>query len=191
MKHLCLILLSLVSILGISCVYAENIQQDLSDNLIRLHVIANSNSDFDQNIKIAVRDEILKKSSENPQLYVLKKAADDTLKDLDAGYGAEISLLRRYVPKKQYKSIQLPEGEYDCINVVLGNGIGENWWCIAYPPLCFTEEVFGELSEEGELLLQNKLDSESFRAILYDGDINIRFKLVEGIQKIKTYLFEK
>ena len=191
MKHLCLILLSLVSILGISCVYAENIQQDLSDNLIRLHVIANSNSDFDQNIKIAVRDEILKKSSENPQLDVLKKTADDTLKDLDAGYGAEISLLHRYVPKKQYKSIQLPEGEYDCINVVLGDGNGENWWCIAYPPLCFTEDVFGELSEEGELLLQNKLDSESFRAILYDGDINIRFKLVEGIQKIKTYLFEK
>ena len=190
MKHLCLVLLSLLSILGISCVYAENIQKDLSDNLIRMHVIANSNSDFDQNVKIAVRDELLKISTENPQLDVLKKTADNTLKNIGTGYNAEVSLLRRYVPQKQYKSIQLPEGNYSCINVVLGDGNGENWWCIAYPPLCFTEEVFGELSEEGELLLQNKLDSESFRAILYGGDINLRFKLVEGIQKLKNSLFK-
>lgn len=190
MKHIFLISLLLLSLVGLSCVYADSICSDLSDNLIRLHVVANSNSEFDQKVKIAVRDELLKVSGSNPQLHTLEKTAQKVLDDMNAGYGSTVSFLQRHVPKKQYKSIQLPEGEYSCINVVLGNGSGENWWCIAYPPLCFTEEVFGDLSKEGRLLLQNNLDSESFRTILYNGDINIRFRLVEEIQKLKNRLFK-
>lgn len=185
MKYLCLLLLTVLSLLGFSGVYAENITTDLSDNLLRLHVIANSNSPKDQEIKLAVRDEILKVTKATQDKKVLTKTVNNTLSNLGAEYNGEVQLVRRYVPEKSYKNIRLPEGTYNCINVVLGNGSGENWWCVAYPPLCFTEEVFGELSEDGRLILENELSRESFRAIVYDGDVNLRFKIVDEIIKFK------
>ncbi len=188
MKYFCLVLISVFSLFGISGVYADNIRTDLSENLLRLHVIANSNSKEDQDIKLKVRDEILKVTSDVPDKTKLDTVVNETLASLGADYKGETSLTRRYVPEKEYKSIRLPEGVYNCINVVLGEGKGENWWCVAYPPLCFTEEVFGELSEDGKLLLENKLSKESFRAIIYDGDVNIRFKLVDEFLKLKSRL---
>lgn len=189
MKYICLFLLVAVSLTGISAVYAENITSDLSDNLLRLHVIANSNSQKDQEIKLKVRDEILKAAKESPDKKELEKTVNNILRELGADYSGEIRILNRYVPEKTYKNIHLPEGSYNCINVVLGEGKGENWWCVAYPPLCFTEEVFGELSEEGRLLLEKKLSAESFRAIVYDGDVNLRFKIVDEFIKLKNKLW--
>lgn len=189
MKYFYLVLITVFSLLGISGVYADNIQTDLSENLLRLHVIANSDSAKDQEIKLKVRDEILKLSLDTPNKTQLDAVVNDTLLGLGADYGGETKIVRRFVPEKEYKSIRLPEGVYNCINVVLGEGKGENWWCVAYPPLCFTEEVFGELSEEGRLLLENNLSQESFRAILYDGKVNIRFKIVDEFLKLKERLW--
>ena len=92
------------------------------------------------------------------------------------------------MPEKEYKNIRLPEGKYTCLKVVLGEGMGENWWCIAYPPLCFCEEVFGEMTESSMELLENRLSPESFRAIVKDGNINFRFRIVEEFQKFKVYI---
>lgn len=189
MKYFCLLLITVFSLFGISGVYADNIRTDLSENLLRLHVIANSNSEYDQNVKLAVRDEILKVASEVPDNAKIDTVVNKTLAELGADYSGKTSVVRRFVPQKEYKSIRLPEGVYNCINVTLGDGKGENWWCVAYPPLCFTEEVFGELSEDGKLLLENKLSKESFRAILYDGNVNIRFKIVDEFLKLKNRLW--
>lgn len=188
MKYFCLLLISIFSLLGISGVYADNIHTDLSENLLRLHVIANSNSKEDQEIKLKVRDEILKVTSTDTDKTKIDAVVNETLESLGADYKGKTSIVRTFVPEKEYKSIRLPEGVYNCINVVLGSGKGENWWCIAYPPLCFTEEVFGELSESGKLLLENRLSKESFRAIIYNGDVNIRFKLVDEFLKLKNRL---
>lgn len=188
MKYFCLLLITVFSLMGISGVYADDIRTDLSENLLRLHIIANSNSKEDQEIKLAVRDRILKESSAVPDKSKIDAVVNETLKELGVNYGGNTSIIRRFVPEKEYKSIRLPEGVYNCINVVLGEGKGENWWCVAYPPLCFTEEVFGDLSEKGKLLLENKLSKESFRAIIYDGDVNIRFKLVDEFLKLKNRL---
>lgn len=189
MKHLCLFLLLIVSLAGISGVYAENIATDLSDNLLRLHVIANSDSKKDQEIKLKVRDEILKVASDNPKKESLTETVNNALAELGADYGGEVDITHRHVPEKTYKNIHLPQGLYNCINVTLGDGKGENWWCIAYPPLCFTEDVFGDLSEEGRLILENKLSEESFRAIVYDGKVNMRFRLVDEFIKLKNKLW--
>ncbi len=188
MKYFCLALITVFSLFGISGVYADNIRTDLSQNLLRLHVIANSNSESDQEIKLAVRDEILKVTSDIPDKAKIDAVVNQTLAELGVDYLGETSVVRRFVPEKEYKSIRLPQGVYNCINVVLGEGKGENWWCVAYPPLCFTEEVFGELSESGKLLLEKKLSKESFRAILYSGDINVRFKIVDEFLKLKNAL---
>lgn len=185
MKYFCLLLISIFSLCGITGVYADNIQTDLTENLLRMHVIANSDSKEDQDIKLAVRDEILKNASDVPEKADIDAVVNETLKKLGADYSGEVSIVRRFVPEKEYKSIRLPEGVYNCINVVLGEGKGENWWCVAYPPLCFTEEVFGELSDSGKLLLENRLSKESFRTIIYNGDVNIRFKLIDEFLKLK------
>lgn len=188
MKRFFLLPLIIFSVFGICGVYAQNVCRDLSDNLVRLHIVANSNSSADQEIKLKVRDEILKSSSFPPDTEKINKIACDTALSLGAGYDAKTCISRRYVPEKTYKNIRLPEGIYNCINVVLGEGEGENWWCVAYPPLCFTEAVVGELSDGGRFLLENKLDAESFRTVLYNGDVNIRFKIVDDFLKLKNAL---
>ena len=191
MKYFSLFLLCIFSVFGISGVYAENIRTDLSENLLRLHIVANSNSDVDQEIKLKVRDAILRNSIQQPTLSQINATVSETLLNLGTDYGHKTQMLRRYVPEKEYKNIHLPEGLYNCINVVLGNGAGENWWCVAYPPLCFTEEVFGDLSAEGKLILEQKLSKESFRAIVYNGNVNIRFKIVDEFLKLKNRLLQK
>ena len=189
MKYLCVMVLSLFSVFAISGVYAHNIQSDLSENLLRLHIIANSNMEEDQEIKLKVRDEILKVSGASPDKALLNNTANQVLEKLGAGYTSETRIERTYVPEKVYNGLRLPEGIYNCINVILGEGKGENWWCIAYPPLCFTEEVFGGLSENGRLILENQLDEESFRAIVYGGNVNIRFKILDEFAKLKNKLW--
>lgn len=191
MKRFCLFLLSLLCAASLGAVYAYGVQANLSEGLLRMHIIANSNSDADQSIKLAVRDEITSGSESVSDLAQIDAAARLALSRFDAEYGVHTELERTYVPEKEYKNIRLPEGMYTCVKVILGEGQGENWWCIAYPPLCFTEEVFGEMTAEAEALLKNRLDEESFRAIVKNGDVNLRFWILEEFQKLKALLSDK
>lgn len=191
MKRFCLFLLSLLCTVSFGAVYAYGVQADLSNGLLRMHIISNSNSDADQSIKLAVRDEITSESDSVSDLSEINSSARLVLSRLGAEYGVRTELERTYVPEKEYKNIRLPEGIYTCVKVILGEGQGENWWCIAYPPLCFTEEVFGEMSAEAEALLKNRLDEESFRAIVKNGDVNLRFWILEEFQKLKVLLSDK
>lgn len=172
-------------IFALSFIYATEIQADISENLLRMHIIANSNSQYDQSIKLFVRDELLKSTTENPDLSQLTQEANTALSKAGAGYNAYIKTERCYVPEKEYKNIKLPEGVYNCIKVVLGNGSGENWWCVAYPPLCFTEDVFGDMSDAAKRELSERLDKETLDTIIKNGDINFRFKIVEFFQKLR------
>lgn len=186
MKKTGVILIFLVCLLGTEMAKSDGIQKNLSENLIRLHIIANSNSENDQNIKLAVRDAVIELGSlEIGQ--ILKTANEELLKN-DAGYGAKVSYRKRYVPQKTYKNIALPEGIYTCIDIILGKGGGENWWCVAYPPLCFTEAVSGEMSDDAKKQLKKRLSQESLSTILKDENISYRFKIVEDFQKVMKFL---
>ncbi len=189
MKRLCLFALFIVCTLLGSMVYALGVQADLEDNLLRMHIVANSNSPVDQNIKLAVRDEILKNMDAKSTTGDIENTANSALTALGVPYTATAQTEKCYVPEKEYKSIRLPEGIYNCIKVVLGDGDGENWWCVAYPPLCFTEEVFGELTPEGKALLDEKLTRESLDAIVMSNNVNFRFKIVEEFQKLRFSTF--
>lgn len=184
MKKITILIAFLLCLFAVEMVKSAQIQENLSENLIRLHIIANSNSEFDQKIKLDVRDELLKAGTYDAEK--LKETANAFLKS--TGYGAEVCYRKRYVPEKRYKNISLPEGEYTCLDVILGTGGGENWWCVAYPPLCFTEAVTGELSKEAKKELKKRLSSESLDTILKNEDINFKFKVVEDFQKIIKFL---
>ena len=187
MKRL-LTFLIFVCTFSIFALYSNTIQASLSENLLRLHIVANSNSAYDQEVKLIVRDEIIKNTSSLPEPRLAADSAQGVLRKLGVDYGASASLERCFVPEKEYKNLRLPEGTYTCLKVVLGEGKGENWWCIAYPPLCFCEEVFGEMTENSMALLENRLDRESLRTIVKNGDVNFRFWIVEEFQRLKTYV---
>lgn len=186
MKKTGIITVFLLCLFAVEMVKTEKIQENLQDNLLRLHIIANSNSRKDQQIKLDIRDKLLETGSyDKDKIY---KTANEELSNLNAGYKADISYKKRYVPQKSYKNIALPEGVYTCLDVVLGRGAGENWWCIAYPPLCFTEAVTGEMSDEAKKALKSRLSEESLSTILKTEDITYKFKIVEDFQKIKRFL---
>lgn len=184
MKKVTVFIAYLLCLFAVGMVKSAQIQENLSENLIRLHIIANSNSEIDQKIKLDIRDELLK--AETYDAKKLKEVANSFLEN--TGYGAEVCYRKRYVPEKSYKNIALPEGEYTCLDVILGKGGGENWWCVAYPPLCFAEAVTGELSGEAKKELKKRLSSESLETILMEEDVTYKFKIVEDFQKIIRFL---
>jgi len=188
LKKIGFFLMVLICLFGIEMVNSASIQEDLRDNLLRMHIIANSDSTFDQNIKIKVRNEML--NAKTYDLDELEVIANGVLERENAGYFAKAKLENCYVPEKEYKNIALPEGYYDCLNITLGKGVGHNWWCVAYPPLCFTEEVFGELSDDAKKTLYARLTRESMETIIKNGDVNFKFKTVEEFQKILRLLNE-
>jgi len=174
-----------LSIFCLCFIYSVSVQRNLSSNLLRLHVVANSNSPIDQRIKLGVRDRILEKSEKDfPEIAEMEVAAQEYLDTIGAPYHAEVAWEKCHIPAKAYKQITLPQGEYNCVKVTLGNGLGENWWCVAYPPLCYTESMFGAMTDEGKEKLYSVLDNEAVLTIAQNGKFNVRFKIVETIQSI-------
>lgn len=177
----------------ITGVYYISVYDDIAGNLIRLHVISNSNSKTDTDIKLMVRDNILasvkgiidRNSTKQEVINALpemERAANDFLDSKNIGYDAEIVLEETDIPRKEYNGIVLPKGNYRAIRVVLGEGKGENWWCVAYPPLCFTEETTGKISDSGDKILKNSMDYKSYRMIT--SDVKYELKIVEVAKKI-------
>lgn len=133
------------------------------EGIIRLHVIANSNSDFDQNLKLKVRDEIIslvgdlsnKNSIEESRKWIesqlddIEKKADEVIRENGCNYRAAAELGVRWIPEKNYGNMYFPAGNYEALTIVLGEGEGENWWCVLFPPLCLITEEEGELVEMG------------------------------------------
>lgn len=162
LKVLCIFVFCGVLLMG----FCEAIAEDLSGNIVRLHVIANSNSNFDQEVKLLARDIILKEATAlaqtetvTPELVetnkeALQEAVNQMLREKDVAYTCQIVTGRFSFPEKTYENITLPRGDYDAVRVILGEGKGENWWCVMYPPLCFTESAAGTASEEllGDIL---------------------------------------
>lgn len=173
-------------------VYSDSVTADISDNVVRLHIIANSESEEDQKIKLSVRDEIIRaqKNGEITSLSDIAEIAGEVLADNGFGYGAIASEGKYYFPTKYYKNIKMPAGVYNAVRITLGEGIGRNWWCVMYPPLCFTEECSGEMSDEGMDILTDGIQKESADIITGSGaEIEMKFKIVETVQEIRQKYF--
>lgn len=129
----------------------EREHTDLAGRVIRLHVIANSDHPADQALKLQVRDRILEcaAASYEPgddmqmacrrlsgQLDVLQRVGEQVVREQGYAYPVRVTLGSSRFPTKQYENFALPAGEYTALRVVIGEGAGENWWCVAFPPLC-------------------------------------------------------
>ncbi|MBQ4544419.1 MAG: stage II sporulation protein R [Oscillospiraceae bacterium] len=168
--------------------------EDISEKLVRLHVIANSDSAEDQALKLRVRDEILEyvsdltKSCENideakhvisKNLSELERIADSVISENGFGYTSRAELSNVYFPTRVYDSFSLPAGNYDALRIHLGTGQGKNWWCVLFPPLCVSAaEVEAELSDAG-------VSCEDIKLITSDEpQYRFKFKIVEIIENV-------
>ncbi len=137
-----------------------------NENILRLHVIAASDSEADQNAKLAVRDAILPlfseaESYEDARAFLLshgseiQKTAEKALADRGLSYGVQLSLGTESFPDRIYGEILFPAGEYDALCVRLGPAEGHNWWCVLFPPLCI-------VSDSGESVDRDTVEPESW-----------------------------
>lgn len=181
MKKLLVVLLILASVLTYNSFTNKSVSASgIKDKLIRFHVIANSDLDGDQEVKLKVRDAILKaigprlekSSSRDESLAILNRSlpeieriANDILIKEGKPYRAKAVLGDFNFPVKTYNSITLPAGEYKALRVVLGKGDGKNWWCVMFPPLCFIDITRGYTSEKTDEELKKVLKDEEVESI--------------------------
>lgn len=180
----------------------ENLAERIAPKILRLHVLANSNSREDQLLKLDVKSyltELL--AAEVPESTVSDKAAfcgyvishQDALEQkMEAhmaskgyDYNAEIELVQDYFPTKSYGDLVLPCGTYDAVRVTLGQGRGRNWWCILYPRLCFLDITHAVVPEESRQELRILLGDDDYES-LFDGrpmKLTVKSKLFEWWKK--------
>ena len=151
-----------VAILFSICSFAKTSEEIRSD-VLRLHVIANSDTSVDQNLKLRLRDYILQEGKDifngsvnvenavekiEPVLPELEKSATAFVNRAGFDYDVKISLSNEYFTTRTYETVTLPAGKYLALRVVIGSGEGHNWWCVMFPPLCILELPGGEIDYE-------------------------------------------
>jgi len=171
--------------------YAKSVSEDLENSVFRLHVIANSDSKEDQNLKYIVRDKLLQYMNSylsntstkedaikiaNEHLDEFKQVAINTIKEQGYSYNVNVKVGNFEFPTKTYGDISLPAGFYDALRVEIGEAKGQNWWCVMFPPLCFVDVTSGVVPEESKKELQNNLSEEEFALISGNQSSNIQFK---------------
>lgn len=182
--------------------YAKATGSDISDSVLRLHILANSNLDCDQQLKLAVRDRILKDTREifentdsaaeaarlareNSSLF--RQIAENVIRAQGFDYPVSVSVEETDFPTKSYGSITLPSGKYNAVRIEIGEAQGENWWCVMYPPLCFTDGILA-VPGKAKALLEESLSADEYKLITGESSgvipVEVRFKIVEIFQNL-------
>lgn len=163
--------------------YSEDLSDELSEGIVRLHIIAESDSDEDQAVKLKVRDKILEemnrfdtKEEVRENLGFFEEVANRVLKEEGFDYTARAEFGTFMFPTKHYDNFSLPKGEYEAVRINLGKAQGKNWWCVLFPPLCMVDEAKGE-----EEALLKETFGENYDIVKNEGKIpvKIKFKLAE------------
>ena len=209
--RLSILVLSLIAVMSIMSISISGevkkisaASEDYKNKLIRFHVIANSDSDEDQNLKLKVRDAVidylqpkLELSSSIEESETIIKSEYKKLEDisknivLENGYKYDISVGIDYstFPTKQYSNVVLPAGEYKALRIIIGEGKGKNWWCVMFPPLCFVDEQSSIIDTDTDKKLREVLTEEEYALIAQNNKkqvnkVEVKFKIVEILQNI-------
>jgi len=203
------VILCVILIITMLSGYSEKVNEEIANGVIRLHVIANSDSPEDQALKCKVRDNILdymrgradqcfdgynNLKVDDKLLGELKKVATETIKMDGKVYDVSTQFGNFAFPTKTYGDLSFPAGYYNAVRVVIGSGAGKNWWCVMFPPLCMLNSTTGKLTDDSKLMLRQRVGEEDF-SILSSGpkdgsadgapQINVKFKVVEVFQSLK------
>ena len=182
----------LAAVLTSLCASLQAQQQRLAEKLIRLHVVANSDTREDQRVKLLVRDAVLEtangllRDAQNPEaalqtgLPELERAANEKLASLGCEETASVSLRRELFPTREYETFRLPAGVYRTLRVSIGQAGGHNWWCVVFPTLCVSAA-----SEWQDTAVSGGLSDEDVRLMgEEDEGYVLRFKCLELWDKL-------
>lgn len=172
-------------------------QRALSGKLVRLHVVANSDSEADQAVKLLVRDAVLAETSAllansaDPVQSLragrakIEAAANRALDAAGSGCRASVTLARELFPTREYETFSLPAGAYTALRVTIGEGKGRNWWCVVYPSLCLTASA-GELEEAAQAA---GLSGGEIALITGEAEgYELKFKALELLKRLQDWL---
>ncbi len=170
---------------------------ELKENLLRLHVVANSDTKADQTLKLKVRDRILlvgenafkdkenlilAKETAEDMIPVFKNEAKKVILENGFNYDVEVSLGKAFFDTRVYENFTLPAGEYDALKVVIGSGRGKNWWCVIFPSVCIPSATNRSLGS----VVSNKTENIVTNAPKYQ----IKFKVIEWYETLKNRSFK-
>ena len=193
-----LILLSLFILIS-AISYVDAVSNNIADSVFRLHVIANSDSKEDQELKLKVRDELLSymniiskdSTSKQEAMQIANEhkeefiqIAEKVIKENGYNYTVNVQVGKADFPTKYYGDITLPAGTYDALKVQIGEAKGQNWWCVMFPPLCFVDVSTGIVPDNSKQELKQSLDDEEYDLISKtdNNEISFKFKIVELFQ---------
>ena len=174
------------------------LQPSIASKILRFHVIANSDEARDQEIKEQIRDAVgaymqplLKDSVSitetkeivNAHLEELVQLANEVLAEGGYDYEARALITTTYFPEKSYGPYTFPKGDYEALQIVLGEGAGKNWWCVLYPNMCFRGSVYEVVEKDAETALKEVLSPWEYADVFESGNVELRFKFLEYFTK--------
>lgn len=196
MKKILSFVLCIIFVLVLSGnIKVESKTENIEDKVIRFHILANSDSNKDQALKLQVRDEVLKymypklsksKSIEESRKLLLEnnkkvnEIAANVIKAKGYNYSVRSGIVKENFPIKSYGDLIFPAGKYEAYKIIIGNGNGHNWWCVMFPPLCFVDITHGETSDTENYKKVKKM-------VKNNGSQNnyvVKFKFIELIEKL-------
>lgn len=172
--------------------------ENISDQVFRLHILANSDSAEDQQLKLKVRDEILKKGEKvfassnsleetielcKDNIALFQQTAEQCLKDNGSDYEVKVYVDKEYFNTREYDEITLPSGIYNALKIEIGQGKGHNWWCVMFPAICLSSVTDDELNKY--------LSEDEQKLVNSDSKYEVRFKIVEIYEKVKSKIISE
>ena len=193
-KRILIVTFAIIGLCAILTILPIHSEGQIYDSVLRLHVLANSDSEGDQALKLSVRDAILADTAHlfadcksrdearevvSENLPLLQMSAERAIGEAGYSYPVRIELGEEEYPTKNYESACFPAGEYLSLRVLIGEGVGQNWWCVLFPPLCVSA------ASESDGSVEVGLYGDQYAIVTETEDIKykIRFKLLEAIEK--------
>ena len=170
---------------------------NISNEIFRLHILANSDSQEDQQLKLKVRDAVLERTEElyakaqtkeealrltRINLREIEKTAQETVNACGYSYPVTARIANIYFNTRHYDDVTMPSGFYDALQIEIGSGEGQNWWCVMYPSLCVGAAADSEI-------LKKELDDDEMSIVTSEGEFTLRFKLLEYFESFKNWLY--
>lgn len=179
---------------------AKKIQEGVADKIIRFHVIANSDSKKDQDLKYRVKDTVIKELQPyfkdvndidtareiiEEKLPQIENTASRVIEESGFNYPVSASFTNSYFPMKVYGDYTFPPGMYQALQIKIGKAEGKNWWCVMFPPLCFVDETYSIVTEDSEEKLEILLTEEELEELKKeDVPVKVKLKIIEAIKKL-------
>lgn len=176
---------------------AKESKEELSGKVLRFHVLANSDKEEDQQLKLKVKENVLLYMKKHlpeeadlsetrnwvqDNLGMIKREVEKTLLTENSDDTVSVKLENTMFPKKTYGDVTFPAGEYEALRIEIGEARGQNWWCCLYPNLCFIDAVHAVVPEEGKQELQSVLDDDSYEMVTANTNFKIKWFFFGGHQ---------